>query len=158
MENKKSRIEWVVPIAVAILLVILLIIAAIKDQGSILLKSEPFRISDYTAESVQDDEDKSGEIVAGIINEKEDHMEFYYSNKYNTFFINPIGSFANDLRSIELLNEEGLYLLGDSIVDIDEEVQKETGYKYDYVLLHPDDPSLVLLIVGNQKIVYVYEE
>ena len=86
MENKRSKIEWVIPIAVAILLVILLIIAAIKDQGSILLKSEPFRISDYTAESVQDDEDKSGEAVAEIINEKKDHMEFYYSNKYNTYY------------------------------------------------------------------------
>ena len=158
MESKKSKIEWVIPIIVAILLVILLIIAAIKDQGSVLLKSEPFRISDYTAESVQDDEDETGEVIAGIINEKEDHMELYYSNKYNTFFIKPTGSFANNLRNIELLNVEGLRLLGDSIIDIDEEVYKETGYRYDYVLLHPDDPNLVLLIVGNQKIVYVYEE
>lgn len=158
MENKRNKIEWFVPIMVSILLVVLLIIAAIEDEENSLLKSEPFKISEYTVESVQDDREKSGEAAAGIINKKEDRMEFYYSNKYNSFFIKPIGSFANDLRSIELLNAEGLYLLGDSIVDIDEEVYKETGYKYDYILLHPDDPNLVLLIVGNQKIIYVYEE
>lgn len=158
MENKRNKIEWFVPIVMVILLVVLLIIAAIKDEEGSLLKSEPFRISDYTAESVQDDRDKSGEAAAGIINKKEDRMEFYYSNKYNTFFIKPIGNFADDLRSIELLNVEGLYLLGDSIIDIDKEVYKETGYKYDYILLHPDDPNLVLLIIGNQKIIYVYEE